>query len=77
MCARPRCGPCWSRMVSSRTEQSYENAQRLFSEAEARSRNVADIERLRLEEMRAKSERLRKLREQRDAIAADKKAEAG
>jgi hypothetical protein len=60
-------------MVSSRTEQSYENAQRLFSEAEARSRNVADIERLRLEEMRAKSERLRKLREERDAIAADKK----
>lgn len=62
-------------MVSSRTEQSYKNAQRLFSEAEARSRNVTDIERLRLEEMRAKSERLRNLREERDAITADKKTQ--
>ena len=64
-------------MISSRTVQSYENAERLFQEAEARSQNVADIERQRLEEMRAKSERLRKLREERNAHRSRHKTQEG
>ena len=61
-------------MTSSRTEQSYERAERLFQQAEAKSRHVADIEQRRLEEMQAKSERLRKLREERDAMTPDKQS---
>ena len=59
-------------MTSSKTEQSYEKAERLFQQLEARSRQVADIEQRRLEEMRAKSERLRKLREERDARQSER-----
>jgi hypothetical protein len=54
-------------MTARRTDQRYEKAERLFKQLETRTRLVADSEHRRLEEMRAKSERLRKLREERDA----------
>jgi hypothetical protein len=44
----------------------------LSEKAEATSRFVAAVEQQRLQEMRAKSERVRKLREERDVLAADK-----
>jgi len=53
--------------TNARTDRSYERAQRLFIQAEQRNRNVLDLENRRLEEMRAKSDRLRRLREERDA----------
>jgi hypothetical protein len=51
-------------------------AEQLFQQAETRTRLVADVEQRRLEEMRANSDRLRKLREERDAMTFGEKTHA-